>query len=43
MDAFNDLMIRRRTYEVALWPLAVMLMYGTAYLLVGAALLRRRD
>jgi len=43
MDAFNDLMIRRRTYEVALRPLAVMLAYGTLYLVVGAALLRRRD
>jgi len=42
MDAFNDLMIRRRTLEVALVPTAVMLAYGLAYLLLGLLLFRRR-
>jgi len=42
MDAFNDLMIRRRTIDVALRPTAVMLAYGMLYLLVGVALFRRQ-
>ncbi len=42
MDAFNDLMIRRRTFETALRPTAVMLAYGTLYLLVGLTIFRRR-
>ena len=42
MDAFNDLMIRRRPVQAALPPTAVMLAYGTLYLLVGIALFRRR-
>ena len=42
MDAFNDLMIRRRGYEAALWPTAVMLLYGAAYLTLGVVLFRRR-
>jgi ABC-type multidrug transport system permease subunit len=42
MDAFNDLMIRRRTVEAALRPTAVMLAYGVLYLVVGVALFQRR-
>jgi ABC-type multidrug transport system permease subunit/uncharacterized FlaG/YvyC family protein len=42
MDAFNDLMIRRRTIEVAFLPTAVMAGYGVAYLLVGLAVFHRR-
>jgi ABC-type multidrug transport system permease subunit len=42
MDAFNDLMIRRRGASVALVPTAVMLAYGTAYLVLGTLLFRRR-
>jgi ABC-type multidrug transport system permease subunit len=42
MDAFNDLMIRRRTFEAALRPAAVMLAYGLLYLLIGVALFRRQ-
>lgn len=42
MDAFNDLMIRRRTVEAALRPAAVLLAYGALYLLVGVALFRRQ-
>lgn len=42
MDAFNDLMIRRRTLEVALLPTAVMLAYGLLYLALGTLLFRRR-
>jgi len=42
MDAFNDLMIRRRTVEAAFVPTAVMSAYGVLYLLVGVALFRRR-
>ena len=42
MDAFNDLMIRRRTFEAALRPTAVMLAYGALYLLVGLTIFRRR-
>jgi hypothetical protein len=42
MDAFNDLMIRRRTIEVALRPTLVMLAYGAAYLTLGVLLFRRR-
>ena len=42
MDAFNDLMIRRRGLEAAVRPTAVMLAYGLLYLLVGIALFRRQ-
>jgi ABC-type multidrug transport system permease subunit len=42
MDAFNDLMIRRRTFEAALRPTAVMLAYGVLYLFVGLTIFRRR-
>jgi ABC-type multidrug transport system permease subunit len=42
MDAFNDLMIRRRTFEAALLPTGVMLAYGVLYLLAGVWLFRRR-
>lgn len=42
MDAFNDLMIRRRTIEVAVIPTAVMLAYGLLYLSVGLTIFRRR-
>jgi len=38
MDAFNDLMIRRRPFEAALRPTAVMLAYGALYLVVGVTL-----
>jgi ABC-type multidrug transport system permease subunit len=43
MDAFNDLMIRRRTVEAALLPTAVMLAYGILYLALGILLFRRRQ
>ncbi len=42
MDAFNDLMIRRRGVEAAVLPTAVMLAYGTAYLGLGVLLFERR-
>src|SRR5262249_17215832 len=42
MDAFNDLMIRRRPASVALRPTAVMLAYGTLYLVLGTLLFRRQ-
>jgi ABC-type multidrug transport system permease subunit len=42
MDAFNDLMIRRRGFEAALVPTAVMFGYGLLYLVVGLFLFRRR-
>jgi ABC-type multidrug transport system permease subunit len=42
MDAFNDLMIRRRTIEAAVIPTAVMVAYGVVYLFVGLAIFRRR-
>jgi ABC-type multidrug transport system permease subunit len=42
MDAFNDLMIRRRDVSRALIPTAVMAGYGLLYLAVGIALFRRR-
>ncbi|HSP98735.1 MAG TPA: ABC transporter permease [Candidatus Dormibacteraeota bacterium] len=42
MDAFNDLMIRRRGFEAALAPTAVMLAYGLAYLTIGVLLFRRK-
>jgi ABC-type multidrug transport system permease subunit len=41
MDAFNDLMIRHRSARAALLPTAVMLSYGTVYLLCGLALFHR--
>ncbi len=42
MEAFNDLMIRRRGIEAALHPTAVMVAYGLLYLAVGLILFRRR-
>jgi ABC-type multidrug transport system permease subunit len=42
MEAFNDLMIRRRGIEAALGPTVVMLGYGVLYLLVGTVLFARR-
>jgi ABC-2 type transport system permease protein len=42
MDAFNDLMIRRRGIEAAVVPTAVMLAYALIYLVVGLLLFRRR-
>lgn len=42
MDAFNDLMIRRRTVVAALQPAAIMFGYGALYLLAGIALFGRR-
>jgi ABC-type multidrug transport system permease subunit/F0F1-type ATP synthase membrane subunit b/b' len=42
MDAFNDLMIRRRTVEAAFTPTAVMCAYGVLYLFAGLAIFRRR-
>jgi ABC-type multidrug transport system permease subunit len=42
MDAFNDLMIRRRTVIAALRPAAIMFAYGAVYLMVGIALFGRR-
>jgi ABC-2 type transport system permease protein len=43
MDAFNDLMIRRRTVEAAYVPAAVMFGYGVLYLLLGLVIFRRRS
>jgi ABC-type multidrug transport system permease subunit len=42
MEAFNDLMIRRRGLEAALRPAAVMVAYGVFYLIAGTAIFRRR-
>lgn len=42
MDAFNDLMIRRRTADAAVRPTLIMLAFGATYLLAGLALFRRR-
>jgi ABC-type multidrug transport system permease subunit len=42
MEAFNDLMIRRRGLEAALRPSAVMAAFGVLYLLAGMAIFRRR-
>ncbi len=42
MEAFNDLMIRRRGLDAALRPAAVMAAFGLIYLVVGALLFRRR-
>jgi ABC-type multidrug transport system permease subunit len=42
MEAFNDLMIRRRGLDAALRPTAVMIAYGLLYLVAGTALFRRR-
>ena len=41
MDAFNDLMIRRRTVAAAVLPTAVMVAYGVVYLVLGVLLFRR--
>jgi len=43
MAAYNDLMIRRQTFEAALRPTAVLLAYGVLYLAIGLALFRRRS
>src|SRR5262249_434996 len=42
MEAYNDLMIRRRGLEAALRPAAVMAGFGLLYLVTGALLFRRR-
>jgi ABC-type multidrug transport system permease subunit len=42
MEAFNDLMIRRRGLDAALRPAAVMGAYGVFYLLAGTAIFRWR-
>jgi ABC-type multidrug transport system permease subunit len=42
MEAFNDLMIRRRGLDAALRPAAVMAAYGVCYLLAGTAVFRWR-
>jgi ABC-2 type transport system permease protein len=42
MEAFNDLMIRRRGVTAALLPTLVMLAYGGLYLVVGLGLFRRK-
>ena len=42
MDAFNDLMIRRRPAMVALLPTAILLAYGVVYLTTGVLLFRRQ-
>src|SRR4029450_6595019 len=42
MEAFNDLMIRRRGLEAAVGPTVVMIAYGLCYLVVGMLLFRRR-
>jgi len=42
MDAFNDLMIRRRDVTAALLPTAVMVVYGLLYLVVGLLLFERQ-
>jgi ABC-type multidrug transport system permease subunit len=42
MEAFNDLMIRRRGLEAALRPTLVMLGFGTLYLVAGMLLFWRR-
>jgi ABC-type multidrug transport system permease subunit len=42
MEAFNDLMIRRRTWDAAVVPAVVLVAYGLAYLAVGLALFRRQ-
>ncbi|HEX7061166.1 MAG TPA: ABC transporter permease [Woeseiaceae bacterium] len=41
MEAFNDLMIRRRGPEAALVPTAVLLAFGALYLAIGLVLFRR--
>jgi ABC-type multidrug transport system permease subunit/F0F1-type ATP synthase membrane subunit b/b' len=42
MEAFNDLMIRRRGAEAGYAPTGVLLAYGGAYLAIGLALFRWR-
>jgi ABC-type multidrug transport system permease subunit len=42
MEAFNDLMIRRRGLEAAVRPTVVMVGFGLVYLVVGMLLFRRR-
>ena len=42
MEAFNDLMIRRRSADAAYVPTGVLFAYGAAYLAIGLALFRRR-
>jgi ABC-type multidrug transport system permease subunit len=41
MEAFNDLMIRRRGPEAAFVPTAVLFAFGALYLAIGLALFRR--
>jgi len=42
MAAYNDLMIRRQAAAAALWPTAVLMAFGSAYLVLGLWLFRRR-
>jgi hypothetical protein len=42
MEAYNDLMIRRRPGTTALPATGVLLGHATVYLVVGLALFRRR-
>jgi ABC-type multidrug transport system permease subunit len=42
MEAYNDLMIRRRTIAAAVPATGVLLAYGVVYLAAGLALIRRR-
>ncbi len=41
MAAYNDLMIRRHSFEAAIGPTVVLLAFGLVYLSVGLALFRR--
>jgi ABC-type multidrug transport system permease subunit len=43
MSAYNDLMIRQQSFEAALRPTAVLYSFGSLYLALGLALLRRRS
>jgi ABC-type multidrug transport system permease subunit len=42
MEAFNDLMMRRRGFDAVLRPTLVIVGYGLLYLVVGLLLFRRR-
>jgi len=42
VDAFNDLMIRRRSVAAAVLATAIMVAYGLAYLALGLVLFRRQ-
>lgn len=42
MEAFNDLMIRRRSVDAAYAPAAMLMIHGLTYLVVGLVAFRRR-